>query len=107
MVDVPIPCVRLLQSNRAVRGVARADLDGTVHDRAGQLDADALCAVGVVAQAQLSQLGEALSAGKLKRWYVVSDEQTLWVNECEDGVVVAIGTETRNPEPTSKALARR
>ena len=98
----------LLKEIRGLTGVAYADSDGGVEEEAGNsFDADTFCAVGVVAGRQLEAVGDILSAGRLKRWYVVSDSVTVWVNQREDGLLVATGPVAKNPEPTSKALSRR
>jgi hypothetical protein len=97
----------LLKEIRGLTGVACADAEGSVTDQAGSFDADTFCAVGVVAGAQLESVGDVLAAGKLRRWYVVSDAFTVWVTHRDDGLVVATGPAAKNPEPTSKALSRR
>jgi len=98
---------RLHSQLRGLSGVAVADAQGAVVERAGELDAETLCAVGVVATSQLSLVGELLGAGKLRRWYVVGEGQTMWVNANDAEVVVAVGPEAKNPEPTSKLLTPR
>jgi len=92
---------------RGLSGVALADAHGAVIEQAGNCDADTLCAVGMVAGGQLQAAGDALAAGRLKRWYLVTDRATVWVDQREDGLLVATGPAAKNPEPISSALGRR
>jgi len=56
---------------------------------------------------QLQAAGDALGAGPLKRWYVVTDRATVWIDQREDGLLVATGPAAKHPEPNSTALGRR
>ena len=91
---------------KQVQGVALSSEAGEVLESAGSLDADTLCAVASVSATQLREIGDLLSAGKLGRWYLVTEQQAYYVTErpLERRRLVAVGEAVKSPEATSKAL---
>ena len=89
-----------------VLGVARSSEAGEALDSAGSFDVETLCAVCSVSAGQLGDIGDLLSAGRLERWYLVTEQQSYYVSERSDSRLVAAGEPVKNAETTSKALHR-
>jgi len=89
-----------------VQGVAHSSEAGEALESAGGFDAETLCAVTSIAAAQLRDIGDVLSAGRLERWYLVTEQQAYYVSERSDSRLVAAGEAVKNAEATSKALHR-
>ena len=89
-----------------VQGVARSSEAGEALDSAGTFDAETLCAVASVCAGQLREIGNVLDAGRLERWYLVTEQQAYYVSERGSTRVVAAGEAVKNAEATSKALHR-
>ncbi len=89
-----------------VQGVALSSEAGEALDSAGAFDAETLCAVASVAAGQLCDIGDVLSAGRLERWYLVTEQQAYYVSERASSRLVAAGEALKNAEATSKALHR-
>jgi hypothetical protein len=89
-----------------VRGVARSSEVGEALDSAGNFDLETLCAVTSVSAVHLREIGDLLSAGRLERWYLVTEQQAYYVSERTGARWVAVGEAVRNAETTSKALHR-
>jgi len=89
-----------------VQGVALSSEAGEALESAGTFDADTVCAVASVAAGQLRDIGDVLSAGRLERWYLVTEQQAYYVSERSGSRVVAMGEAVKNAEATSKALHR-
>ena len=89
-----------------VQGVAQSSEAGETLDSAGQFDVETLCAVASVSANQLRDIGDVLSAGRLERWYLVTERQAYYVSERSDSRLVAAGEAVKNAEATSKALHR-
>jgi hypothetical protein len=96
----------VLSEVKQVQGVAVSSEAGEALEFAGTLDADTLCAVASVSATQLREIGDLLSAGKLERWYVVTELHAYYVNErpFERRRLVAIGEAVKSPEAIAKAL---
>jgi hypothetical protein len=93
-----------LKTLKQVQGLARSSEAGEVLEAAGTFDADTLCAVAAVSAAALSEIGDLLSAGRLQRWYFVTEQSTYYVSERASERVVAVGDAVKNPETASKSL---
>ena len=90
-----------------VVGIALSSEAGEAIESAGSFDADTLCAVASIAAGQLRDIGDVLSAGRLERWYLVTEQQAYYVSERSGGTrLVAAGEPLKNAEATSKALQR-
>lgn len=89
-----------------VLGVALSSEAGEALQSAGSFDVDTLCAVAAVSAAQLRSVGDLLAAGKLERWYLVTEQQAYYVSERSGERLVAAGDAVKNAEATSKALHR-
>jgi hypothetical protein len=89
-----------------VLGVASSSEAGETLDSAGQFDAETLCAVAAVSAGQLREIGDLLAAGRLERWYLVTEQQAYYVSERSGSRLVAAGDAVKNAEATSKALHR-
>ncbi|HYP77367.1 MAG TPA: hypothetical protein VER12_15460 [Polyangiaceae bacterium] len=89
-----------------VQGLALSTDAGEALEFAGNFDADTLCAVASVAAGQLRDIGDVLSAGRLERWYLVTEQQAYYVSERSGSRLVAAGDAVKNAEATSKALHR-
>ncbi len=89
-----------------VQGVAVSSEAGEALDSAGNFDAETLCAVASVSAANLRDIGDLLSAGRLERWYLVTEQQSYYVSERSGSRMVALGEAVKNAETTSKALHR-
>ena len=89
-----------------VRGVAHSSDTGEMLESAGDFDVETLCAVASVAARQLRDLEEVLCAGRLDRWYFVTEQQAYYVSERSGSRLVASGEPVKNAEVTSKALHR-
>ncbi|HET7544805.1 MAG TPA: hypothetical protein VFK05_33285 [Polyangiaceae bacterium] len=89
-----------------VQGVARSSDGGEALESAGSFDLDTLCAVASVVAGQLREIGDVLSAGRLERWYLVTEQQAYYISERASSRFVAAGEAVKNAEATSKALHR-
>lgn len=89
-----------------VQGVALSSEAGETLDSAGTFDAETLCAVAAVSASQLHDIGDLLAAGRLERWYLVTQDQSYYVSERAGSRLVAAGDAVKNAETTSKALHR-
>lgn len=89
-----------------VQGVALSSEAGEALDSAGTFDAETLCAVAAVSAQQLRDIGDLLSAGRLERWYLVTEQQAYYASERSGSRFVAAGEAVKNAEATSKALHR-
>ena len=89
-----------------VQGVAQSSEAGEALDSAGAFDVETLCAVASVSAGQLREVGDVLSAGRLERWYLVTEQQAYYVSERAGSRLVAAGEAVKNAEATSKALHR-
>jgi len=89
-----------------VQALARSSEPGEPLESAGSVDADTLCAVASIVAGQLRNVGEALSAGRLERWYLVTEQRAYYVSERSGSRFVAAGEAVKNAEATSKALHR-
>jgi len=89
-----------------VQGIALSSDAGEALESAGDFDVDTLCAVASVAASQLGDIGDVLSAGRLDRWYFVTEQQAYYVSERSGSRIVAAGEVVKNAEATSKALHR-
>jgi len=89
-----------------VQGVALSSEAGEALDSAGTFDVETLCAVCSVSAGQLRDIGDVLSAGRLERWYLVTEQQAYYVSERSGSRLVAAGEAVKNAETTSKALHR-
>jgi hypothetical protein len=89
-----------------VQAVARSSEAGETLDSAGNFDVETLCAVSSVSAVQLREIGDLLSAGRLERWYLVTEQQAYYVSERGAARWVAAGEAVKNAEATSKSLHR-
>ena len=89
-----------------VQGVAQSSEAGEALDSAGTFDVETLCAVASISAGQLREVGDLLAAGRLERWYLVTEQQAYYVSERVDSRLVAAGEAVKNAEATSKALHR-
>lgn len=89
-----------------VQVVAHSSEAGEALESAGNFDAETLCAVASVAAGPLRDIGDVLSAGRLERWYFVTEQQAYYVSERHGSRLVAAGEAVKNAEATSKALHR-
>jgi len=94
----------LLRTLKHVHGMARSSRSGELIASSGDLDADTLCAVAAVTESALAEVGEMLAAGRLERWYYVSEQATYYASERSLGRLVAVGDSVKNPETASKTL---
>lgn len=95
----------LLQELR-VQAVASSSDAGEARESAGNFDVDTLCAVASVAGGQLREIGDLLNAGRLERWYFVTEQHAYYVSERSGSRLVAAGDAVKNAEATSKSLHR-
>lgn len=98
------PDVDALLKDLKVQCVASSSDAGEALESAGSFDVDTLCAVASVAAGQLRDIGDVLSAGRLERWYLVTEQQAYYVSERSGSRLVAAGEPVKNAEATSKAL---
>lgn len=94
----------ILKGLKQLRGVARSSDSGEVLERAGDFDADTLSAVAAVSSVPLREIGDMLAAGRLERWYLVTEHATYYGSERGTDRVVASGEPLKNPEALSKQL---
>lgn len=87
-------------------GLALGSDAGEMRESVGGFDTETLCAVVSVCAQQLKEIGDALAAGRLQRWYLVTDEHAYYVSERSASRWVAAGEPLKNAEATSKALHR-
>ena len=65
-----------------VRGVARSSEVVLEEPGFGRVtDPETLCAVTSVSAVHLREIGDLLSAGRLERWYLVTEQQAYYVSE--------------------------
>ena len=89
-----------------IQGIALSSEAGEALESAGSFDAETLSAVASVAAGQLRDIGDVLSAGRLERWYLVTEQQSYYVSERSGSRLVAAGGAVKNAEATSKGLHR-
>lgn len=89
-----------------VEGLAVSSEAGETLESLGNFDAETLSAVACVCAQQLREIGDALAAGRLQRWYLVTEEHAYYVTERAGTRWVAAGEPRKNAEATSKALHR-
>ena len=89
-----------------VQCVAVSSDAGEALESAGTFDTETLCAVAAVSAGQLRDIGDLLAAGRLERWYLVTEQQSYYVSERSGSRLVAAGEAVKNAEATSKALHR-
>ncbi|MDF3065629.1 MAG: hypothetical protein K0R38_1230 [Polyangiaceae bacterium] len=94
----------LLKSLKQIHGVARSSEAGEVVEFAGSFDADTLSAVAAVSAAPLREIGDMLAAGRLERWYLVTEQATYYGSERGAERLLAAGEPLKNPEALSKQL---
>jgi hypothetical protein len=100
------PDLEALLKELKVQGAASSSEGGEARQSAGNFDVETLCAVASVAAGQLRAIGDLLSAGRLERWYLVTEQQAYYVSERAQVRLVAAGEPVKNAEATSKALHR-
>jgi hypothetical protein len=94
----------LLRTVKHVHGMARSSDAGELLEWTGNFEAETVCAVAAVSATSLAELGEMLAAGRLERWYYVSEQATYYASERTLGRLVAVGDSVKNPETASKTL---
>jgi hypothetical protein len=94
----------ILRALKSVQGVARSSDAGELLEQAGDFDTDTLCAVAAVSAPPLREIGDMLSAGRLERWYLVTEQASYYGSERGPERVVAAGEPLKNPEALSKQL---
>jgi hypothetical protein len=94
----------ILKSLKQAHGVARSSEAGEVLDFAGSFDADTLSAVAAVSATPLREIGDMLAAGRLERWYFVTEQATYYGSERGAERLLAAGEPLKNPEALSKQL---
>ena len=94
----------ILKSLKQIQGVARSSDAGELLDSAGSFDADTLSAVAAVSATPLREIGDMLAAGRLERWYFVTEAATYYGSERGSERVLATGEPLKNPEASSKQL---
>jgi hypothetical protein len=93
-----------LNSLKQLRGVTRSSDAGEVLEAAGELDAETLSAVAAVSATPLREIGDLLVAGRLERWYLVTEVATYYGSERSGERVLATGEPLKNPEALSRQL---
>jgi CheY-like chemotaxis protein len=95
----------------AIKGVARAQRDGSVLEYAGDLDAETSCAVATVAARQVDELAAELGLGDVSSWHASTARSSWYVALTPDQMLVATGGANKNPNATlgkvEEALGRR
>lgn len=94
----------ILKSLKQIHGLARSSDAGEVQDYAGSFDADTLSAVAAVSATPLREIGDMLAAGRLERWYLVTETATYYGSERGAERILAAGEPLKNPEALSKQL---
>ncbi|RYZ09828.1 MAG: hypothetical protein EOO73_02805 [Myxococcales bacterium] len=94
----------ILKAAKQIQGVARSSDSGEVLDSAGSFDADTLSAVAAVSATPLREIGDMLVAGRLERWYFVTEAATYYGSERSTERILATGEPLKNPEAVSKQL---
>lgn len=87
--------------------VAKSDASGRVTFRAGDLEAETVCALAAMATAQTQRACEGLGLGSLEAWYAVDEEQTWFFAQSDGELGVAIGPPQRNPVDALIKFAKR
>jgi hypothetical protein len=94
----------ILKNVKQLQGVARSSDAGEVLDFAGSVDADTLSAVAAVSATPWREIGDLLAAGKLERWYLVTEQASYYGSERGNERVLGLGEPLKNPEAPSKQL---
>jgi DNA-binding response OmpR family regulator len=84
----------------SVRGVARAERDGSVLEYSGEMDAETSCAVATVAARQVEELAAELGLGDVMSWHASLGKSSWYVVNSHDYVLVAVGGPNKNPTAT-------
>jgi CheY-like chemotaxis protein len=84
----------------SVRGVARAQRDGSVIESSGELDPGASSAVAAVAMRHVQELAAELGLGNPLSWHASVGQSSWYVLPSHDGLLVAVGGPSRNPVAT-------
>jgi predicted regulator of Ras-like GTPase activity (Roadblock/LC7/MglB family) len=90
-----------------LRTAARADRTGNVEDSAGPDDAETLCAVAAMCNAQVEAIGDLLGAGAMLSWSILTDRSSLYLQTIPGGFVTAIGEPAKAPEAVLRAFSRK
>jgi CheY-like chemotaxis protein len=84
----------------SVKGVARAERDGSVLEYAGELDAETSCAVTTVAARQVEELAAELGLGDVLSWHACMGKSSWYVVHAHDYMLVGVGGPNKNPTTT-------
>lgn len=94
-----------------IKGIARAERDGSVLEFAGELDAETSCAVATVAARQVEELAAELGLGDVLSWHACLGKSSWYVASSADQILVGTGGANKNPSSTlskvEDALGRR
>jgi hypothetical protein len=96
--------MKALLKTLPVVAVARSSDAGEVLDSAGSFDTDTLSAVAAVSAPALREIGELIGAGRLERWFLVTEKHCFYGSERGAERLLAAGEPVKLPDATSKQL---
>ena len=96
----------LLGQVPGLRAGARADTGGNVEEVAGQIEAETACAIATMCSPHLESAAGLLQLGTLHAYSIVSDKMSMYVHKAAQGIVVATGDHSKNPDAQMKKIAQ-
>lgn len=84
----------------SVKGVARAERDGSVLEYIGDVDAETCCAMATVAARHVEDLAAEIGLGDVLSWHAAIGKSTWYVAQTSDQMLVATGGPNKNPGST-------
>lgn len=84
----------------SIKGVARAERDGSVLEYVGDVDAETCCAMATVAARQVEDLAAEIGLGDVLSWHASIGKSTWYVAQAPDQMLVATGGPNKNPGAT-------
>lgn len=104
-VKKPKTALTVLSALDALRGVARADDEGSVIELAGEMEAETLCAVATIVSHQMRSAAEELGLGEVQAWHVSLGKKSYYSATLPHGRFVAEGPLNKNAAGTLKRMA--
>jgi predicted regulator of Ras-like GTPase activity (Roadblock/LC7/MglB family) len=84
----------------SIKGVARAERDGSVLEFVGDVDAETCCAMATVAARAVEDLAAEIGLGDVLSWHTSIGKSTWYVAQTPDQMLVATGGPNKNPGAT-------
>ena len=97
---------RILSTNAQLKAIARASLDGSVLEVAGEMDGETTCAVAAMAAQRVAEATSEAGLGPPSAWHVSLGDSTFYVVHRQEELLVMSGRMNRTPALMLRALAK-